>query len=171
MMKRGCSSSSFDRFLPFCKQRWVLFELTSMPRAPGLVKCSLVHLYILCIYWFAFKMNSLRISNVLKFWIRFVDYMVLGWMYAYYLVPGHHIYARRLPETPGSRTIDHRSIPYEWGQGSAIFPETDVWKFKTRRLNLEHSRGRNQFRRLFQVFQTSVLGFIPLELIQTSEWI
>ena len=57
-------------------------------------------------------------------------------MYAYYLVPGHHIYARRLPETTGSRTIDQRSILYEWGQGSATFPETDVWIFKTRRLDL-----------------------------------
>ena len=171
MMKRGCSSSSFDRFLPYCNQRWVLFELTSMPQASGLVKCSLVHIYISCICWIASKMNSLWISNVLKFRFQFVDFMVLDWMYAYYLVPGHHIYARRLPETPGSRTIDHRSIQYEWGQGSAILPETDVWKFKTRRLNLEHSCGINQFRRLFQEFQTSVLGSISLELIQTSEWI
>ena len=99
---------------------------------------------------------------------KFVDFMVLGWMCAYYLVPGHHVYASRLPETTGSRTIEHRSIRNEWGQGSGISPETDVWKFKTRRLNMEHSRGNNQFRRLFQIFQTSVLGSISLEPIQTS---
>ena len=90
-------------------------------------------------------------------------------MHAYFLVPGHHICARRLPGTSGSRTADHRWILYEWGLGSAKLPETDVWLIKSRRLNILESHVSNPNRRLFYIVQTSVLGGNSLEPIQTSE--
>ena len=41
-----------------------------------------------------------------------------------------------IPEPPEAARSTTDQFLYEWEQGSAHFPETDVWMIKTRRLNI-----------------------------------
>ena len=69
------------------------------------------------------------------------------------LFPDITLVLDNFPELPeATRPITDRFI-YGREQGSANFPETDVWIFKTRRLNTEILTWKTQFRRLFHLFR------------------
>ena len=69
----------------------------------------------------------------------------------------------------GGRVVDEYRIAYEWDSAINQATETDVCLKENRRLNSLEHHVSNPNRRLFYIFQTSVLGDNSLEPIQTSE--